>query len=326
MRRRSATNLYQPASRGRSGIGGRRDGFTLVELLVTITIMMIVLGLTITAVNVTVSGDRVRSNARNIQSYLLAARDRATFAKAPRGVRFLLDTGPDGNPTTPATVRSMVYIGPLAPAAGTLAVAADGMTLTQTPGTDGGIPWSTLATRGLLVPGARIRIPHAAEIEPERGLWYVVDPSSNFAANQITLTSPHADITSDTSGVNYQLELTPGVLPNQEPMALSAGIVIDLNGSKIPPLWLTAQGMHRMDVMFSPRGSVIGDVAAMGLIHLLVADWGDVSSGLTIGDPAKQGDEALVSIFTRTGQVSSHAVDTESGNPYQFAETGEVAK
>lgn len=86
-----------------------RPGFTLLELLIAVSIMLILLAITASAIKVTSDADRVRGAARQIQSYLEGARSRAVAARAPRGVRFLLD------PTDPRTVTSMVYIAPTDP-------------------------------------------------------------------------------------------------------------------------------------------------------------------------------------------------------------------
>ncbi|MEX1097028.1 MAG: prepilin-type N-terminal cleavage/methylation domain-containing protein [Planctomycetales bacterium] len=319
----SQRSAVAPHSALRTPHSPLRTGFTLVEMLVTITILLIVMGITMTAVNLTLSGDRVRSTARNVQSYLLGARDRAIFSKAPRGVRFIFDQDELANNGN-SVVRSMVYIGPLDPATGTLDVVADGVTLRQTPGS--GTPWGTLALRGLLVPGARIRVPTTPSVPADNGLWYVV-ANIDATNNIITISTPHADLegTGSSAPVNYELELTPGVLPNQEPTVFPRGIVIDLDpaSSRLPALWTAYP--DRMDVMFSPRGTLTGPIASAGVIHLLVADVVDVELNRPAGDPTKEGDEIVVTIFTRTGQVSNHAVDTASGNPYRYAETGEAA-
>lgn len=85
------------------------SGFTLIELLVVVMILLVLAAVTVSAINVTIEGDKVRAAARQIQSYLEGARSRAVAARAPRGVRFLLD------PTDPRTVTSMVYIAPTDP-------------------------------------------------------------------------------------------------------------------------------------------------------------------------------------------------------------------
>lgn len=101
---RNAKREMRNASRSVSAYG-----FTLIEMLVVITIILILAGVTVSTINVTINGDKVRAGARQVQSYLEGARDRAIFAKEPRGVRFLLD------PTDPRTVTSLVYIAPTDP-------------------------------------------------------------------------------------------------------------------------------------------------------------------------------------------------------------------
>ena len=77
--------------RMRDGIPGSRSAFTLVEMLVVITIMLVMMGVTVAVINVSVEGERVRSGASQIQSYLAGARDRSAFAGRPCGIRLFLD-------------------------------------------------------------------------------------------------------------------------------------------------------------------------------------------------------------------------------------------
>ncbi len=172
-------------------------GFTLIELLVVVLITLVLTAITVSVINISVDGDKVRSGARQIQSYLEGARDRAIFAKEPRGVRFLLD------PTDPRTVSSLVYIAPTDPwTEGTVLLERPdgdndgnpanngdaGDSLNTAPysdspdavwvlrGFDGDASnytrdtgWKGLYDRGVLRDGARIQIPYGT------GAWYTID-------------------------------------------------------------------------------------------------------------------------------------------------------
>lgn len=82
-----------------------RSGFTLVELLVVVAVMLILIVMTVQAVDFAFTQERLKAGARQVQSALSGARDRAIFAKQIRGLRFLT------NETDPRQVTGMVYIG-----------------------------------------------------------------------------------------------------------------------------------------------------------------------------------------------------------------------
>jgi hypothetical protein len=73
-------------------------------MLVVIAIVLILASLTALAVSSMADSDRIRSSARQVQSMLLGAKERATKAKTSVGVRFLLD------PDRPWLSNSMVYV------------------------------------------------------------------------------------------------------------------------------------------------------------------------------------------------------------------------
>ncbi len=379
-------------------------GFTLVELMVVVGLLLLIAAMTVSAVNLTISGDKVRAGARQVQSYLAGARDRAIFSKEPRGVRFLLD------PTNNRTVSSMVFIGPTDDwTQGTIQLErldVDNDGVADTPGGQAYVVrgfdnesssqkyptgWKDLYDRGLLMDGARIRIP------ADDGTWYTI--KTNLLANASTagsggpypprlqLTVAYASAPTNTNSTEvpaftlgngpqtYLLELPPSVLPNQEPVLLPKGSVIHLDrcsnnyeqidastpasgrGNKLPDFWKHSPSASspvdpsnfdytsRMDVMFSPRGVVIGQAAQRGIIHFYVADqkdadrdrlyWSSPSSYPTVSAPEfgvwtdassngyERGDKVIVSLFTRTGAISTHHVYL--GDTFRFAETGEVA-
>ncbi len=213
----------------------------------------------------------------------------------------------------------------------------------------------------------------------------------------------------------YLLELPPSILPNQDPVLMPKGAVIHLDrcstdveqkhdsggatllasnrGNRLPDSWKQSSSMSsdpsgfdytsQMDLMFSPRGVVIGQAAQRGIIHFYVADqkdadrdrfewaaptfYGPANAQATVSvpeygartsgssDQVTRGDKVILSLFARTGAVSTHHVhvDVDLTNPsfnsspspayvngardtynnpylreyerFKYAETGEVA-
>ncbi len=395
-----------------------RSGFTLIELLVVVGLLLLLAAITASAINLTINNDKARAGARQVQSYLAGARDRAIYANSPRGVRFLLD------PTNNRTVSSMIYIQQTDPwSQGTIELerldvnvendgVADQYNATTMPnppavivrGFDNdpsnpyAVPtnWHDLYNQGLLYNGARIKIP-----SDSTGTWYTVTTELLHNASQpgfvgayypprLHLTTSYA--ISPTNTLNgaavpafitggpqtYLLELPPSVLPNADPVLMPKGAVVHLDrctstgnleqasagsppsrADKLPSAWKQYPSVTQaftgavdptgfdyttqMDVLFSPRGVVIGPAAQRGIIHLYIGLQKDADRdrlvywntgtyptasapeyGTLTGDTYERGDKVVLSLFTRTGAVSTHSISSNA-DPFQFAETGEVA-
>jgi prepilin-type N-terminal cleavage/methylation domain-containing protein len=385
--------------RDRHAATRRRGGFTLVELLIVVGLLLLLAVMTASAVNLSVNNDKVRGGARQVQSFLAGARDRAIYSKQPRGVRFLVD------PTNNRTVSSMTFIAPTEPwtqgrirlerqtAGDAFAIVVRGFDASSTGDFDYPTMWQDLSNRRLLYAGSRIRIP------ADNGNWYTVssfvtDPGSGDP--KLILSTHYSDAPNrndpndplaaflEGGPSTYQLELPPSVLPNQEPVLLPKGAVVHLDrcttvrgtinnleqtaagsyarlrGDKLPSAWKHYPSSNstetsgfdyttQMDVMFSPRGVVIGPAAQNGIIHLYIGDqkdadrdrayWSNPSSYPTSSAPEygiwtdsssngyERGDKVILTIFTRTGAISTHSVfnSTTDADPFRFAETGEVA-
>ena len=291
-----------------------RHGYTLIEILIVVGIIVLLLTMTLMTVKFTRDGDRVTGAAAQIQSFLGGARDRAIYAKAPRGVRFFLDTN------NPRTVSSMAYIDPSE-------TWSDGVIQLRRwdPGldgaTDGGTPdinqdgindkptdvwmvvgegtaWWELKRRGLLFDGMRIRIPRGPT-----GSWYpintrLIDINSAPPSMQILVLSiPYRDpgntpenrsMAFESGGPeDYEIQLAPRILP-EEPVTLPEDTVIDLDGSRLPDAWrpfVSGAGQSSgnslysqyIDMVYSPRGNLVGYAASGGVIHLYVCDREDAT-------------------------------------------------
>ena len=266
-----------------------RRGFTLIELMVVITIMLILFGMTVYGINFTRDADKVRGAAAQVQSFLSGARDRAIYAKESRGVRFFVD------PRNPRSVSAMAYIQPGQKwSYGTVDLerldinpqnnVPDASDVIVVRGEKLG--WWQLKRRGLLTDGSRIRIPSGSSTSYEVDTSLINITALPTGADFLLLRIPYSDAGGDSnavvahSGMTYELELPAQLLP-QEPSLLPEGAVVDLDGSKIPTAWrpdakdAAGQFSPYMDIFFSPRGNVVGSATGAGLIHFYICDGED---------------------------------------------------
>lgn len=329
-----------------------RHAFTLIELLVAISILMILAAMTFSLVNASIKGDQIRTAARQIQSYVEGARDRAIHAgkinpgadsaAAHRGVRFLRDPNflppnftDTADPRYGRIVNAMVFVQAQEPERGVTTIDTTDNQWFPWPSPAG---WDELVEKGLLNPnGASITLATSPTASPFNFVMRRVDwmhPTMGLVPRW-RLTRPVTRAFSYSgASLSAVLYLEPAVMPNQEPRLLPASIQIDLSNSRSP--W---GPLENLDLMFSPRGTVSGSLSAAGNIHLLLADSRDIerrlgpidvdldSSGGPLSENEKHlGETLVVSITTQTGKVTSHPVSYATNDPFQFAETGEEAR
>src|SRR3954451_20228381 len=79
------------AARMRKNSPARSRGFTLVELLVVVVIVILVSAVTLPAIISGLQNRQVNEGARVLQAALAGARDASILANAPRGIRLLPD-------------------------------------------------------------------------------------------------------------------------------------------------------------------------------------------------------------------------------------------
>jgi prepilin-type N-terminal cleavage/methylation domain-containing protein len=251
----------------------RIRGFTLVELLLALTVLLILAGLTIRLLNQTMQSDRIRTGARELQSFFAGARDRAIYAGQPVGVRLLTD------PANPSTVRSFVYIGASASFTDGTQIqisSVDNRTISMVNSTTGlplpGVPpttWTALMARGMLFNGAQITLGGAIYSMAQNG-------ADGVLAGAWALTKNFAGTTN--SSLTYSIQLGPSILSGDEPRAFPQGIAIDLNNSVLPSNWGSPGAYSsQLDVLFSPGGVVTGPVASAGRIHFVLSELADAA-------------------------------------------------
>lgn len=288
-----------------------RSGFSLVELLVSITIFIILATLAISAFRGS-KHDKVASGARQLGAVFHGAHSRAGKSMEPRGIRLLRDK------QDYTLVSGTQYIGQAQMYDGTLRVQIDASGGVQLKCFQTG-EWARLRDEGLFKPGARVRIP-----VDESGRWYTVssqsfdpdnnkmrivglidnaywNPSANSGSGAYqfepqTIADSAEPTRSNTIPIPYLLRLAAQELPETEPTNLPPGIVIDLPASKIPKSWQSYEDTNlngeldsgedangngilddvSLDIVVAPNGTLTGSLAGSGPIFLYVCSREDV--------------------------------------------------
>jgi prepilin-type N-terminal cleavage/methylation domain-containing protein len=318
----------------------RRSGFTLVELLVVISVLLILSVLVFAVFNTGRSSERMRSAARVAQSAFLGAKDRALHAKDLRGVRLTRDL------TSPALVSGFVFLQPmpLQTAGNNATLHPDNISVlrpnTGTGNFDAtnievkgaqGAAWFAQDQSGIWpATSVRIRVPAAT------GSWYVLSRLNNAppywgmiddndrlnfflqSGVQGTDIPPPSEIAIDYPSGNASCDIQLGndLLPFHQPISLSSGVIIDLSYSSTNVQTLATSA--NIDVMFSPRGNVSGYVGGLGPMHFLFRSLKDATAGRNpwaVGQTGSanpdlnEDDRMILTVLPQTGLVQAFEID-----------------
>jgi prepilin-type N-terminal cleavage/methylation domain-containing protein len=362
--------------RGHPGPTRQRRGFTLIELLVVIGIILALTAFVVMVFNPNSGSEKIRSAARIAQSAILGARDRALHAGAMnlanpavgrRGVRFLRD------PQDATIATGFIYLQPIDNLKYGLSVGGAPIQI-ENIDTDGdgtvdaprrvrgyGVDWMNFYNVGALPLPGRIRI----FASPASGTWYSFinppvldssvtypDPVTGNPVPTVTLTlatdllspdfAPPNPVAVQQPTASCEIQVGYELLPNQAPIALPSGVVIDLDWSSpnVTSNWPAAPTRSYIDILFSPRGMVTGPLAALGPIHFLLNDVRDATQNLSPIDSKNKGEKLILTLFPQTGHVATYPIDptdvinNSSGaagadgladNLFRFAQLGSTA-
>jgi prepilin-type N-terminal cleavage/methylation domain len=248
-------------------------GFTLVELLVAMSIIIILSAVAITGFRSAYEADRVKEAASVLRGAIEGARSRAIRAGDNRGIRLLLD--PDDN----RMVTSIVYIAPTEQITGYLRYEYDSTDLigleskgkwrvfdvTEFVDPTNYVNWRQLYRMGLLRPQCEIQfngqvyrlespVPLRPGPQAEDDAW-TISAGSELGDGSVPPLPVDLDTTEPGAGIGlhnsmdiinspraslpvpYTLTLLPSILEGASPVSLPARTCIDLDGSQVPKRW-----------------------------------------------------------------------------------------
>ena len=242
----------------------RRGGFTLVEMLVVLGILLTLAAMTVAFLPTLNNYQKVQSGASRVQGWFLTAKQRALRDQVPRGIRLLVETI-NGR----QVVRTLQYTEqPEDYSLGLLTVSADSQHAT--------VSGSGVDLGGGFDPSGNASNLSFWPVQPGDFLMVGQDPtkpifritfvtSNNFSpANQITTANANLPVASASL---YRVIRAPRALAGEAPLLLPQDVVIDVTGDKDTnlnprasqiPNGGSASAVQYYDILFAPTGAVTG--------------------------------------------------------------------
>jgi prepilin-type N-terminal cleavage/methylation domain-containing protein len=305
----------------------RRGGFTLVEMLVVLALVLVLATLLVTFGPRMDEKRRAASGADVLQQWLLIAKQRALRDHVPTGLRLVQTTSGQ------TAINQLQYMQQPADFSvkGTLSFSSssssgapfDVVTLTpasaSSPNFIGDFPgtqsaWNVQPYDWLILPDNTVH------------LITTVGYGGNPLVLQINAAG--AAQTQPPPMKTWSVQRGPRPIQGEQPLLLPKDVAIDISTNSAylnplpqfpPPPGPPPPGP--IDIMFGTAGPVVSRGASIGKIILWVRD---------MTQPLTSDDQSLIVVYVRTGFIAAHRVDmTPSAtgtpafvNPYSFAQDG----
>jgi prepilin-type N-terminal cleavage/methylation domain-containing protein len=302
-----------------------RPAFTLVELLVVIGIILVLLVIGAAFLPGLQGNQKVQTGVDRLSQWLLIAKQRAKHDGLPTGLRFL-PAGASVYNTFQYVQQPDFLFGDPAVGNGCFTVPNTPLTNPLTygpkqqvlfpPNTDfvGGDPNNPLVQAGdyleLFGGGALYQI---------AGVTTAVNPVDTKTYVALQLSANYTGATVPTATTNWRIIRQPRPVVGEDVLTLPQDVVVDISnmpppaGSTTTTTWSqnvptrTTGGVTYYEILFSPAGGVMGQVASSGKIVLWMRDV-NVPSPVQGDAPSMQGNPTLVSVQVRTGFIGSYPV------------------
>jgi prepilin-type N-terminal cleavage/methylation domain-containing protein len=282
---------------------GRRAGFTLIELIVVITVIIILAGLALALLPTATDRQRATQGAGMLQGWLLIAKQRALRDQAPRGLRLVID------PANPTIVTQCQYIEQPDPMSGGQAMtnpAANAVTFTGVDLTGGFVnPGDQLVQ-----PGDFFETPINSGL-PLHRITAVTGPQALTVLANAANPLPAPTLPAGTS--SYRIVRAPRPATGDATLNLPKDIAIDLSLSQPGP-----GVMVPYDIVFSPQGALMRQGLGYGRIIMWVRD---------VSLDGLQGDQTLITVYSRTGLIAGCPANPVNNyaTPYTFTQDGRAS-
>jgi prepilin-type N-terminal cleavage/methylation domain-containing protein len=297
----------------------RRAGFTLVELVVVVGIIVILLAIGAAFLPGLQGNQKVQTGVDRLAQWFLIAKNRAKHDGLPTGLRFVID------PNNPTLFSQFVYVQQPDFLFGDPAVGNSCFTPPASPPTN---PQTYPNSLTLLFNPPAPNNPDFVGGDPSNPLVQPGDYLELFGGGGLfqvastgTLPVPGPPAaTYTTLTFNPRIIRQPRRVPGEDVLRLPQDIVVDLSpipnattvtwSQNIP--WRgtvpvgTAQ-IRNYEIMFSPSGDVIGQAASSGKILLWVRD-STVNPPSQGDSPPMQGNPTLVALQVRGGFLGTYPV------------------